>query len=199
MEKSDTDKPRLQTNLFRMGGMRFARELIFRYAAAWLLALSMLAVVGLAFGVAVDLRWMVVALMLVFVVIPMVLAVCYYYFGLRRECYVNAFPHTLEITPEGITATMHFKSRRPAGENPADEMETEPEEKIVTEFFPSEMLGDIRLGPSSFTLPVTSRGEKAEGMGKHRSAGFIWIPVEAFDCEEDYAAAVDMLNKKLRK
>ena len=85
MEKSDTDKPRLQTNLFRMGGMRFARELIFRYAAAWLLALSMLAVVGLAFGVAVDLRWMVVALMLVFVVIPMVLAVCYYYFGLRRE------------------------------------------------------------------------------------------------------------------
>ena len=119
------------------------------------------------------LRWLlwlppvVVALMLVFVVIPMVLAVCYYYFGFRRECYVNAFPHTLEITPEGITATMHFKSRRPAGENPADETETEPEEKIVTEFFPSEMLGDIRLLPSSFTFPITSRGEKAEGKGKH--------------------------------
>ena len=204
------DNAPLETSLFKMGGGRFASELIFRYAGIWMALLCAVALAGLAFGIAVDLRWMVVGLMVVFIVIPMILAFCYYYFGLRRECYVNAFPHTLAISPRGVTATLHFISRVPkesvsgrgegskdaAGNKDANE-ETERVEKIVEEFFPAEALGRVRMGPSSFIVEVNDP-ERKHGvrMGRNRSKGFIWIPRSAFSDEDRYAQAFDTLNTK---
>lgn len=63
-----------------MRGGSFAIEMLFRYAGIWMLLLSATALTGIILGITIDLRWFVIGLMVVFVVIPMVLAFLYYYF-----------------------------------------------------------------------------------------------------------------------
>lgn len=61
-------------------------------------------------AIAVDLRWIVVALMLVMIVLPMVAAMLYFNYGLRPEGFVNVMSHTLTFGGGKVVAEVTFPS-----------------------------------------------------------------------------------------
>ena len=93
----------VQTGRFAMGRGEFARATMTRFGMRWWGLLFFLVVAGaVAAAVVADLRWLVVALMLAFIVAPMVAAFLYFSFGLREECYANVLPHTVNVSPGGF-------------------------------------------------------------------------------------------------
>ena len=76
----------VQTGRFAMGRGEFARAMMTRFGMRWWGLLFFLVVAGaVAAAVVADLRWLVVALMLAFIVAPMVAAFLYFSFGLRKD------------------------------------------------------------------------------------------------------------------
>lgn len=159
------NEPAMRSDTFKMGAGAFAREMIFRFGAIWLLLLSATAVAGIALGVTVDLRWLVVALLAIFILFPMLLMFLYYFYGLKRECYVNLIPHSLSLSPEGIEATLQLD-----------------EEKTRTESFPIDCLGNFKVGHDSVIIRL-----------KSPCKGFIWIPASAFGGAENLGEALRLL------
>lgn len=170
----------IESGEFRMGGAAFARTMVFRYAAVWMLALCATAVAGLALGIAVDLRWFVAGLMIVFVVLPGLLAVFYYTHGLRRECFVNAVNHTLVVSDRGITARIIIP---PAKEEEEQQADKEPERRFRDEFFP---WADMKCVTRNINSAIVTLRPPLKG--------FIWIPESAFDDIEVYSDAYQIIT-----
>lgn len=163
-----------ESRVFRMGAANFMTHLVFSYAGPWLLALSATAVVGVAFGIAVDLRWFVVGMMVVFLVIPMLMGFMYYYYGLRRECLVNSVPHALVVEDDGIRVRMLFRQNnddagKQDGDDGVDENQAEPEYLERFEFFSYSDMRPPKIGTKSVVIPL-----------HHTASGFLWIPFDAF-------------------
>lgn len=157
----------------KMGAADFLKEFMFRFVWIWILGLSVAGVAGLVLGITVDIRWLIVGLGVALIVCPMVFAFLYYYYGLRRECFVNTFTHRLLIGEDGITARLILKA--------ADESETE--EEIRDEFFPYSSMTRFRIGSKSAIIPF-----------RKPAKGFIWIPADAFVDEEELAAALKYID-----
>lgn len=168
-----------ESRVFRMGAANFISHLIFTYAGPWLLALSATAVAGVAFGIAVDIRWFVVGMMMVFLVIPMLMGFMYYYYGLRRGCLVNSVTHAVVVDDKGITVRMLFEQPRddaddaddPDGMETADKENADGERRYVErpEFFPYSDMKPYRIGMKSVVIPLQGK-----------DPGFLWIPFDAF-------------------
>lgn len=172
------------TNEFRMSGMHWMREMIFRFAWIWLLIFSIAGVAGLLFGIAVDIRWLVCALMLICIVIPLVLVFFYYYYGLRREAYVNTLPHTVEATDNGLLLTLRLTDISAVENDTAD-----GDNDAVTrdEFFAYADMKPLQIGLKSACVPL-----------KAPAKGFIWIPASAFNDESELALFLETLDRNIR-
>ena len=177
-----------RSKVFKMSAVRFGRELVFRYAGIWMVTLLVIALAGLAAGVSVDFRWLIIALMIVFIVIPMLLFFFYYSYGLRRECYVNALPHSIIVSDNGITAEIVLPSRRKAAEDDASKASANEDIKRVEEFFPYDIMSEFNIGLNSAIIPLRGKGK-----------GFLWIPKYAFEKTEDYFHALDFVEKRIRE
>jgi hypothetical protein len=177
----------MESKVYRMGGGSFALEMLFRYAGIWMLLLSVTALTGIILGITIDLRWFVIGLMVVFVVIPMVLAFLYYYFGLRRECFINTIPHTVVVNNAGVTVRMHLPdngSDEPGAEGSSAESDKEP--RIREEFFPYVQMQPYRIGSKSVIIPLRTPAK-----------GFIWIPADAFEEQEELAEALQLIDTRI--
>lgn len=179
----------MESRQFRMGGMQFVAEMIFRYAGKLMLFLSATAVLGIVLGVTVDFTWFFAALMIVFIVLPLLVAFLYYYIGLRRECFINTTIHTLNVCSQGIGVRMMF----PVGDDQQDNDQELDEESqscfeserynIREEFFPYSQMESVRIGVKSVVIPFRSPLK-----------GFIWIPADAFSTPEALGEVLDMIE-----
>lgn len=198
------DKLPSESDEFKMTGARFVSEMIFSYGAPWMLSLSITALVGLVFGIAIDLRWLVIGLMIVFLIIPMFLMFLYYYYGMRKECYVNIIPHTLSVRDDGISLNLRFpiyseddyddQSDREEEENELSSIESATEKmpdlsnKTIerVESFPFGMMESVRVGNNALKIYL-----------KFPHKGFIWIPVEAYQNKDDIELLYEILDKRI--
>ena len=146
------------------------------------LPLGLLAVAVVAAAVAaivVDLRWIVVALMLVMIILPMVAAMLYFNYGLRPEGFVNVVPHTLTFGDGKIEAEVTFPS---LDAEPDDDA---PQPPVVRRY--------------SFALArparyVTSGNGLIITLGAP-DKGVLIVPYAAFDDEQHLGNAVSCLIK----
>lgn len=162
----------IETPLFRMGGFAFIRCLMKCFAMPWLLSLSLISAIGIILGILLDIRILIVALMIITIIIPMLMAFMYYYHGLRQECFFNVLPHTLLISPQALTISLHIKEPAPDPDSPSDF-------RISEISFPRRHLAPARLKANALIIPIITPAQ-----------GFIWIPHEAlsptiFDAIQD--------------
>lgn len=185
-----------ETNEIRMSSGRFLPELIFRFGGIWMLSLCIISVAGLALGIVIDLRWFVLGLMLIFVVLPMIISFMYYYYGLRRECYVNTLPHRIRMQEDGLAVTMVFKHRKE--EKKEDSNQENPEEETGhTEEPEFEITEREEIFPYSMLNPMKVTSDSAMFFFRKPRKGFIWIPVNAFDDPETLSEFLERIDKKI--
>lgn len=187
-----------ESRVFRMGAANFISHLIFTYAGPWLLVLSATAVAGVAFGIAVDIRWFIVGMMVVFLVIPMLMGFMYYYYGLRRGCLVNSVMHAVVIDDKGITVRMLFEQPRDdaddaadmesADKESADKRSADGQRRYVErlEFFPYSDMKPYRIGMKSVVIPLQGN-----------TPGFLWIPFDAFGEAAVLEGLLDYISRRV--
>lgn len=184
MRNSATDEaastpPSGCTLRYRMAGGRFFRHLLLLGKGKdWIIGMGILLATGITAGVATaDIRWSIVCMMLIFIVAPMMAAILYFNYGMRRECYLNIARHELRCQTDGILVIL-FRNKDDTKDNPDEEMEEEESYRFL---LPYSMLGCYMVATDSVTVPA----------GK----GFLWIPRSAFPSEEDMKVFMDRLNR----
>lgn len=171
------------TGEFRMSAGKFITEVIFKFAAPWLLTLTVIGLIGLMLGVMIDYRWMLAVLFIIFIIAPTMLAFIYYYFGLRREAYVNTVLHTITLQDNGMLFTLKFPV---SNHEESSDVEKEGEVQIREEFFAySEML-PMKTGLKSVSIPLRSPAK-----------GYLWIPRSAFQSDDSMAEFLEYLDNKI--
>lgn len=157
------------SRVFKMSAGRFAIELLFRYAWIWLLSLSLFAVAGIVLGVTVGLLWLVAALLIICIVLPMVLGFLYYFYGLRKECFVNTVPHRLILCEDGIACRLWIKETKEDSRQHMDDVSDKSEIRFRDEVFPFSKMARFIIGKDSAIVPL-----------KKPASGFLWIPADSF-------------------
>lgn len=181
----------MESEIYKMGAGRFAMELMFRYSGIWLLVLSSVGLIGVIAGAAIDIRWFLIGMLLIFVVSPMLLAFMYYYYGLSRECYVNTLYHKIVIEEEGIRIKFPNVDKGAEVEHGTEKTDSDSskcgESSLKDEFFKYSSMSAYKIGNSSVTIPV-----------KTESKGFIWIPADAFRSDAEMSEALLLIDNRIR-
>ncbi|MDE5875411.1 MAG: hypothetical protein K2H15_07165 [Muribaculaceae bacterium] len=156
----------MQTEPFRMTGKDFIGTAAGLYSLPWLLPFAFLLVAALVAGVLIDLRWIIVFLMLLFIVFPMIVTFLYFNYGLREVTVYNSVEHRLLFGDSTLSLTVC------RGE----------EEEVVKEIPYTDFSG-YYTGKNCVVVPL-----------KQKVRGFVWIPVNSFSSFEDFRESVELLS-----
>ncbi len=173
------------TGEFKMSAGKFLTEVIFKFAAPWLLTLLALGLIGLSLGIIVDYRWMLGTLFIIFILAPTLMVFIYYYFGLRREAYVNTVLHTISLQDKGMSFTLKFPVSNHAE---SSDVENEEVAQVRNEFFSYADMLPMKTGLNSVSIPLRSPAK-----------GYLWIPRSAFQSDEDMSEFLEYLDNKIRQ
>ncbi len=172
---------------FRMSRGDFARKMLRFWGLIPGIVLVTIFISGLAVGLFLDIRYLIVSAMAVFIVLPMVMMFLYYYHGLGKYCYFNIVDHNISIKKDCLEITMYFHEEE-VNDCGTEECERNSE-KLIRESILSINYRDIlnyRVFSDSVIYPV---GRPV--------AGFIWLPLSAFDDIDSFRKAVSLLSSKL--
>lgn len=170
----------IKTNVLRMGKAVFFKEMLKLYGAPWILVFFLMLLTAAVLSVVHDLRWVIVAFMIICIAAPMMLAFFYIFHGMKPITVINSLPHTLSFGEEGITATLL---------SPHKNEETNETEyiELSRQLLPYSEIRSYKSGVTSIILPF-EKGDK----------GFIWLPVSAFDEEKGMLDAMDKVISAIR-
>lgn len=180
--------PSLSTGVFRMGHGAFLRRLAQRHAR-WYVVGAAIAIVALL-GISIlcrDFRYAVLALMILFIVIPMLAALLYINYALAPKRSFNTMPHRLTLTERVVRVEIlgparkedveeKIEDRRDEDREEENREEKKQEEKNKVELEPVGVLeiayselGSYRVGADYVIVPVSGK------------QGFIYLPAFAFE------------------
>ena len=175
LEMSDRDATTVR---FKVPPGRMMWEMISRFGTLWISILACILLLGIMVSF-FDVRFLIVALMVIFIIIPMLMAMFYLNYGLREECFVNSVPHTLRHTGGGLEATLVFTS-------PSEEGEDETVDKVRRMSFTYDEISSLSVG-----------GSDTVALLRKPLRGFIVIPRSAFAVEDDYYTFTRVLREKV--
>lgn len=170
----------IKTNVLRMGKTTFFKEMLKLYGAPWILVFFLMLLAAAVLSVIHDLRWIIVALMIVCITAPMMLAFFYIFHGMKPVTVINSLPHTLSFGDDGITAVLLTQHKN------EETNETEYIE-LSRQLLPYSGIKRYKSGLTSIILPFEN-GNK----------GFIWLPVSAFDDKNGMLEAMDKVIAAIR-
>lgn len=196
----ETELPVMETDIFKMGAGTLVTTLLMRYGLPWLIFIAAVVVAGVVMAVAIDLRWIILALMAVFIIMPGIVALLYISKGFDRNCVPNVIRHTVSFYPQRV-CIRQYRIVDPESEEGDDESdavqdmkdnaaEGEPEDKTKTEILEPageididyKDLGKYSIGVSSVTIDW--------------GTGFLWLPAEAFRTPDGLARVVALLSER---
>ena len=114
-----------------------------------------------------DVRILICALIVVFIVVPMVVAILYINHSLSPDVAFNVLPHTLQLIDAGVELTV-FK-KKVSDEDAHDRQE---DEECFNRIIPYSYFGKYVVGAECVYLEI----------GKH---GFMYLPLGAFKGPEE--------------
>lgn len=168
------DQSVITTGIFRMTKGNFVREMLKLHGTPWVWASACVLLPAMALSIFYDVRWFVVALMIVFLLIPMAFAFFYIYYGFAPVTVLNVLPHAVEFSSSGLWTVIYN------GVNP----ESEDFREIDRIQMAPEQIGAYSIGLTSLIV-------------RHRNAsdGFLWIPFSIFSSPSSMAEALKIINK----
>ena len=180
------------TRQFRMPAGQFVAAMFrSRYSGSrcfrMILLLVAVAIVALiAAGVIADIRWMIVALMLLFLITPMLLALLYISEAMRPLVFFNTLPHTVAVEKADgpITVRILLPEKTKGGDDSvssAEESENSVTERVIR--IERSAVRPYTAGMSSVMIPLQSQQER----------GWLWLPSSAFDDAGAFADFVKSL------
>lgn len=171
MEKPEVGK---ESNWFRMPAGLFLRTIIFQNGKTWICFFGLLVFIGVISGIVADYRYAIIALMVLFILLPMGLLFIYLYYGFYETYYLNIILHKIIINNSEIRILMKWVN---SGEDNCTDEDGDGFNKSIS--YKKELFGNlIALKDSVIILTKSSKG-------------FIWLPVSAFDDEKSFTSFIN--------
>lgn len=148
-----------------------------RHALYPMLACTATALVLTGAGLMGDLRWIIMALMVIFIAMPMMLAYLFIWHMLKPAVVVNSTPHFVEITADMLHLTSRIElkdepEKASYNDDPTQKNNTQKEPQYIERRYTFHILA---VKADSFGLAFSLKEEKQ---------GQILIPWDAFECKE---------------
>jgi hypothetical protein len=165
----------IETEIFTIGRGKLFKKMIFKDGFVWITITVLLAILFVALGIAVDLRWLVVSLVLLAIVLPMIVSFIYISRGMTFENSLNALPHLVKIRDKGVEIKLYTKR----GESDDDALNIE--EKVFSyECGETENYG---ISSDGIYLPI------------HKvTKGCLYLPYSSFKSKDDFSQAIEILR-----
>lgn len=186
----------IATDIFRLNGAAISRTMLMLYGKRWIAAAACLLLPMILMGIFLDVRWVIVSLMAIFIVFPMLLAFLFFYYGMNRVSVVNSTRHALEFGEEGINALIYDKAEASPGSE--DTQERQPAAKD------EEMKPQYRLRSKTLIgYPcVTGYSVGVSNVVLHTTLGgkgFLIVPLSAFADKPTFMQAIEMVRPGISK
>lgn len=177
------------SNWFKMPAMKFVKCIILLYGMKWLWIIIISFVLALTAGILFDLRFAILAGMILFILFPMELVMIYIYYGFRKECNFNVVNHRLILQRETFQIEMKF----PNSWNSVNNYDTKTENREVQE----DIAGDI-VQVKTIQFPVSQLGKYTVMTDSiviriKNGVGFAWIPLSSFENENKFKLFIDKI------
>lgn len=180
---------KMESDVFRMSRGKFAMTMARLYGTPWIAGAAILAAASAIIGTAHDIRWLIVALMIVMIIAPMALALLYFNHGLKPASVLNILPHSIAADDGCLTIRVFDKM---PGEKKCDEEDEEDDKKLpavtAVREIPTASLKPYHVGMDSIVIPVDGK-----------DGGFLWVPVSAFHSPDGFNAMMDEVNRCIQE
>lgn len=162
----------IESRVIKMPANKMLASLFLNYGKSWtLMAVSGL-VVFILLGCAVDIRFLVVALIWLFLFVPLVMAFLYFYYGMNPLTAFNTMPHRLFVSPDKLTVRIIEKEEDKENSIP----ETFKDYDVsCTDFM------NIKIGLTGYLLFFKNKG-------------FLWMPVDSYKSSDELNKVLDYLR-----
>ncbi|MDE6794513.1 MAG: hypothetical protein K2J63_04325 [Muribaculaceae bacterium] len=206
----------LATGIICMSRSKLITTLFYLYGWLPITILGILAIVALIAGIAIDVRWAIIFLMVVFIITPLLMSFLYFFHGLRPTTAANVVPHTLIFTNNGITIRIleekkeeesdievDPKAQNDAATNAGNDADTELGKDVLTEKVTKAEKEKEIITRYEFSIPYTSIDRYQLGRDgfiislKQPQQGFIWLPYAVFSKREDMETALKRIQSHL--
>lgn len=107
---------------FKMSHTTMMIHLVRIVAGKWLLIPLAIFITSIALAFLIDLRYVIVAMMVLLILVPMMMAFLYIYYGLAPGCWQNIIEKELEIVDDGINVKMYIYPKK----DKIDEQDSKP-------------------------------------------------------------------------
>lgn len=184
----------LETSEIKMSQSAFLNFLFLENGLIWgIIAIG--AIIGFViasfFG---GFRWLVVALMWLFIVIPMMMAYFYFFYGMKMPTAVNCIEHKITFRESSCQIIIPHKKR----ENETNESDDNEPNDI------KDIDGTTSQKPTIIDLPYSSYKEMKLGAGCvyllfHKPhEGFLWLPSSSFENGRKFNENLDGIISRLK-
>ena len=198
------------TERFRLDTSPFFTRLVYLHGTLPISLILILILSAVVLAFALDVKFAIVALMIVFLIAPLAMAWLYLYWGMRAEARFNVTWHTLTVERDGVTVTLlkpvyetvdedDYLPKSESVEKISENLsikssEEDPDNPPIREKitgwiksselrFDREKIGKYLYGGDGITIPVCD--------GK----GFIAVPRSVFTTEEEYKNFILQIDK----
>lgn len=162
-----------ETKEIKMPPKKLLTVLFYQNGVVWMLAALIGFCVFIILGFVVDYRFFVLSLIWIFLLIPLVVAFLYFYYGMDPLTTFNSMPHTLSFGGNEVKVKLI----------PLNETEEGAKETIKEYTVDINDFQGIKNGADYVLLLF---GKK----------GWVWLPVIGFDNIEDFKATVEFFTEK---
>lgn len=192
MTKPDINRDYVCKKSFRMGRGDFARTLFMQKGLTPICMISLVLLVGFFVGLAIDLRFLILSAMIVFIIIPLIIGFLYYYYALDKYYRFNVVDHNITMGNKGLTITMFFPLNKEEEADEENDCQTSKESHDEADYKVVKQTIDY----AEIGMPTYQSKSVIYRLGK-KDNGFLWIPESAFETTGDFQKFIDNLNGKL--
>ena len=96
----------IETDEIKLSPKKLLGILFMQYGSPWLIAILVGIALFVVLGFSVDIRFFVVALIWIFLVVPLLVAFLYFYYALDPLTALNAIPHKIRYDEKEITVVV---------------------------------------------------------------------------------------------
>lgn len=172
----------ISTERYNISHGKFIKLLLQLVGRRWLWFPAILFVVVSLFAVLSDLRYAIVAMMVLFILIPMLLAFLYIYYGLSQGCWQNILERRLTVSDDFVEIVSYVK--RKIG---FDDEETLREEERITKIEWKD-INRVRFISSGIVLELSCR-----------PYGFMYIPFSAIPDKEESKKMIELILERFNR
>ena len=189
----------IESKEIKISAKQMLTVLFCNYGTPWTIAALMGIIVFIILGFCLDFRFFFLALIWLFLIVPLVVAFLYFYYGMKPLTAFNTIPHKIFYDNSEIRIRILPKdeAQNDASEETIERGEGElGEKKLVSENEDELEKKDFVVNMDSFNRIISGSDYVVVFSNEN---GFMWIPIAGFDTMKQFSELTESISNNIKK